>query len=182
MCWREIACRYLCLQEFFFHSEGCLFLSLMVSFAVQMLLMFIRSHCLFLFYFHDSMRWIKKEVDAFYVKACSLLKSFIVSVLLFRSLISLEFIFVYGARELSNFILIFIAQKPSWCLPQWLLLISIPSISIGGFPLLYTLSRIYCLLSFHLWPFWLVWGGTSLKVWFAFHSYLVKLTSLHVIF
>ena len=27
-----------------FHSEGCLFLSMMVSFAVQMLLMFIRSH------------------------------------------------------------------------------------------------------------------------------------------
>ena len=53
------------------------------------------------------MRWIKKEVDAFYVKACSLLKSFIVSVLLFRSLICLEFIFVYGVREHSDFILIF---------------------------------------------------------------------------
>ena len=33
---------------FFFYSEGCLFLSLTVSFAVQMLLMFIRSH-LFIF-------------------------------------------------------------------------------------------------------------------------------------
>ena len=29
---------------FFSHSESCLILSLMVSFAVQMLLMFIRSH------------------------------------------------------------------------------------------------------------------------------------------
>ena len=35
-------------KEFFFHSEGYLFLSLMVSFAVQMLLMFIRSR-LFIF-------------------------------------------------------------------------------------------------------------------------------------
>ena len=53
------------------------------------------------------MRWIKKEL-AFYAKACTLfLKSFIVSVLLFRSLIYLEFIFVYGVREHSDFILIF---------------------------------------------------------------------------
>ena len=46
MCWREIPYKYLCLQDFFFYSEGCLFLSLTVSFAVQMLLMFIRSHLL----------------------------------------------------------------------------------------------------------------------------------------
>ena len=145
MCWRGIPYRYLCLQEFFFHSEGCLFLSLMVSFAVQMLLMFIRSH-LFLFYFDDSMRWIKKELASFYVKACALfLKSFIVSVLLFRSLICMELIFVYGVREHSNFILIFIAKEPARCPPRWLLPISIPSVSVGGFPLLYTLSSIYYL-------------------------------------
>ena len=54
------------------------------------------------------MRWIRKELAAFYVKVCALfLKSFIVSVLLFRSLIYLEFIFVYGVREHSDFILIF---------------------------------------------------------------------------
>ena len=79
------------------------------------------------------MRWIKKELAAFYIKVCSLfLKSFIVSVLLFRSLISLEFIFVYGVREHSNFILIFIAKEPAQCPPQWLLPISIPSIGVGG--------------------------------------------------
>ena len=33
------------------HSEGCLFVLLMVSFAVQQLLNFIRSICLFLFLF-----------------------------------------------------------------------------------------------------------------------------------
>ena len=64
------------------------------------------------------MRWIKKELAAFDVKVHALfLKSFIVSVLLFRSLISLEFIFVYGVREHSNFILIFIAKEPARCPP-----------------------------------------------------------------
>ena len=92
------------------------------------------------------MRWIKKELAAFYVKACALsLKCFIVSALLFRSLIYLEFIFVYGVREHSNFIVIFIAKEAARCSPRWLLPISIPSVSAGGFPLLYTLSRIYCL-------------------------------------
>ena len=44
MCWRLIPCGYLHLQEFFFsHSEGWLILSLMVSFAVQMLLIIFFS-------------------------------------------------------------------------------------------------------------------------------------------
>ena len=69
-------------------------------------------------YFHDSTRWIKKELAAFDVKACALfLKSFIVSVLLFRSLIYLEFIFVYGVKEHPNCILIFIAKEAAWCPP-----------------------------------------------------------------
>ena len=38
-----------------------------------------------------------------------------------------------GVREYSNFILIFITKEPAWCPPQWLLPISIPSISVGGF-------------------------------------------------
>ena len=67
---------------------------------------------MFLFCFHDSKRWIKKELAAFYVKACArFLTIFIVSVLLFRSFIYLEFIFVYGVREHPNFILIFILRN-----------------------------------------------------------------------
>ena len=38
-------------------------------------------------------------------------KSFIVSGLTFRSLIHLEFIFVYGVRECSNFILLHVAVQ-----------------------------------------------------------------------
>ena len=52
VCFLILSCTS-CLYVFFicknfFHSEGCLFLSLMVSFVVQMLLMFLRSH-LFIF-------------------------------------------------------------------------------------------------------------------------------------
>jgi len=46
----------------FSHSEGCLFVWLIVSFAVQKFLSLIRSHCCcccFLwFYFHYSRRWL----------------------------------------------------------------------------------------------------------------------------
>ena len=38
-------------------------------------------------------------------------KSFIVSGLIFRSLIHSEFIFVYGVRECSNFILLHVAVQ-----------------------------------------------------------------------
>ena len=38
-------------------------------------------------------------------------KSFMVSGLIFRSLIHLEFIFVYGVRECSNFILLYVAVQ-----------------------------------------------------------------------
>ena len=53
--------------------------------------------CLFCFYFHYSGRRLKKDTAAIYVRACSLFssKSFIVSGLIFRSLIHFEFIFVY---------------------------------------------------------------------------------------
>ena len=39
-------------------------------------------------------------------------------------------------------------MEPAWCLPQWVLPISTPSISVGGFPLLYTLSRILLFVEF----------------------------------
>ena len=62
----------------------------------------------FCFIFHVSKMGVKEKLATFYVKVCSAfsLKSFILSVLLFRSLIYLEFIFVYSVREYSNFILI----------------------------------------------------------------------------
>ena len=41
-------------------------------------------------------------------------KSFIVSYLTFRSLIHFEFIFVYGVKKCSNFILLHVAVQFSW--------------------------------------------------------------------
>ena len=54
----------------FSHSEGCLFVLLMVSFAVQKLLSCIRSH-LFISVFILIRRWVKKDLAAINVKECS---------------------------------------------------------------------------------------------------------------
>ena len=48
--WRWTLCQLLHLQIFFSHSEGCLFILFIVSFALQKLLSLIRSH-LFIFVF-----------------------------------------------------------------------------------------------------------------------------------
>ena len=89
------------------HSEGCLSILFMVSFAVQKLLNLIRSH-LFIFVFSlitlgDVSR---KDLAVIYVKERSMFscKSFIESGLTFRSLVYSEFIFVFGIRGCSNFI------------------------------------------------------------------------------
>ena len=86
----------------FSHSEGCLFVLFMVSLAVQKLLSLIKSH-LFIFVFISVTlkRWVKKDFAVVYVKECFSYvssKRFIVSGITFKSLIHLEFIFVYGVR------------------------------------------------------------------------------------
>ena len=92
--------------EYLSHSEGCFFILFMISF-VQKILSFIRSHLfIFVFYFHYSRIWGKKDLAVIYVGECSVFsfKSFIVSGLTFRSLIHFEFISVYGVKKCSNFI------------------------------------------------------------------------------
>ena len=93
----------------FSHSVGCLFIFFRVSFAVQKLLSLIKSHW-FNFVFivitlgGGSMKillWFMSES----VQPKFSFRSFIVSNLIFRSLIHFEFIFVCGVRECSNFIL-----------------------------------------------------------------------------
>ena len=96
----------------FSHSEGCLFILFMVSFAVQKLLSFIRSH-LFIFVFISITLDGSKKILLRFMSKCVLLifssKSFILSNLTFRSLIYFEFIFVYGVKECSNIILLHVA-------------------------------------------------------------------------
>ena len=62
----------------------------------------------FCFYFLYCKTEIQKDIVAIYVKECSayIFRSFIVSGFTFRSLIHFEFIFVYGVRECSDFIIL----------------------------------------------------------------------------
>ena len=86
----------------FSHSEGCLFVLFMGSFSVQKLLSLIRFQ-LFIFVFifitvgggsKKILLWLMSKS----VFPMSSSKSFIESGLTFRSLIHLEFLFVYGVR------------------------------------------------------------------------------------
>ena len=103
------------LANIFSHYKHCLFILFMVSFAVQKLLSLIRSHLfIFVFYFITVGSGSKKILLRFMSKSVLPMfssKSFIVSVLTFRSLIHFEFIFVYGVREFSNFILLHVAVQ-----------------------------------------------------------------------
>ena len=97
----------------FSHSEGCVFPLFIVSFAVQKFLSLI-SLVYFCFYFCYSRRWVVEDLALIYVTECSAMfsfKSFIVSDLKFWYLIHFEFIFVYGVRKYSNFILLHIAVQ-----------------------------------------------------------------------
>ena len=81
----------------FSHSEGCLFVLFMVSFALQRLLSFIRSH-LFIFVFTSiTVGGESKKIFLWFMSKSVLpmfsSKSFIMSGLTFRSLIHFELIF-----------------------------------------------------------------------------------------
>ena len=99
----------------FFHSEGCLFTLLIVSFAVQKLLNLIRSY-LFNFVFISITLGGESQRILLWFMPSSVLpmlssKSFLVSGLTFRSLIHSEFIFLYGVRKCSHFILLHVAVQ-----------------------------------------------------------------------
>ena len=87
----------------FSHSEGCLFILSMVSFAVQRLLSLIRSH-LFIFVFvsitlGDRSKKILLQLTSESVLSMFSSRSFIVSGLTFKSLIPFELTFVYGVKD-----------------------------------------------------------------------------------
>ena len=85
----------------------------MISFAVQKLLSLIRSHlfnfaCVY-FALGDRSKNILLQFMSKSVLPMFSFRNFMVSSLTFRSLIHLEFIFVCGVRECSNFILLHVA-------------------------------------------------------------------------
>ena len=89
----------------FSHSEGYLFM--------QKLLSLIRSHLFICVFIFITLGGGSKKILLQFMPGCVLpifsSKSFIVSSLTFRPLIHFEFIFVYGVRECSNFILLRVA-------------------------------------------------------------------------
>ena len=94
--------------DFFFFSpfEGWSVL-LMIFFAVGKLMHFIRSHLFILVYIYIHIYiWSKKIFYDLCQRMFCLFssKNFIVVGLILMYLIHFEFIFVYGARECSNFI------------------------------------------------------------------------------
>ena len=93
----------------FFHSEGCLFIFFVVSFAVQKLWSFMRSHLFIFVFISIALGGESKKILLWFmsksVPPMFLSKSFIVSGLTFRSLIHFGVIFcmVLGSVLISLF-------------------------------------------------------------------------------
>ena len=94
----------------FSHSEGCLFTLLRVSFVVQKLFLLIRSYLFIFAFISNILGGGSKRILPWFMRESVLpmfsSRSFIVSGLTFRFLIHFEFIFVYGVRKCSSFILL----------------------------------------------------------------------------
>ena len=68
--WRLILCQlHLC--KYFSHSMGSFFISVVVSFAVQVFKFNYISFVYFCFYLHYIRRWSQTDIAAIYVKECS---------------------------------------------------------------------------------------------------------------
>ena len=85
----------------FSNSVGCLFVLFMVSFSVKKLLSIIRPHLfIFVFVFINPKRWIQNDIADIYVRVLCLFSSkrFILSGLIFKSLIHFKLLFVWYWR------------------------------------------------------------------------------------
>ena len=94
--WKLILCQLFHLLLFFSHSEGCLFIFLILSFTIQKLLSLMRSH-LFTFIFISATLGGRSWRILLWFMSSSVLpmfssKSFVVSGLTFRCLLHFEFI------------------------------------------------------------------------------------------
>ena len=85
----------------------------MVFFAVQKLLNLIRSNLFILVFIFITLRDGSQKILVWFMSKTVLpmfsSRSFIVSSLIFRTLIHFEFIFVYDIKECYNFILLHVA-------------------------------------------------------------------------
>ena len=99
----------------FSHSEGCLFTLLTVSFVVQKLLILIRSNLFSFAFISNILGGGSYRILLWFMSESVLLmfssRGLIISGLTFRSLIHFEFIFVYGVRKCSSFILLQVVDQ-----------------------------------------------------------------------
>ena len=106
---RLILCQFLHLL-LFSHSKGCLFTLLIVSFIAQKLLSLIRSHLFIFTYICITLEGEWQRILLWFMSESVLpmfsSRNLNVSGLTLRSLIHFEFIFVYGVRKCSGFILL----------------------------------------------------------------------------
>ena len=98
-------------------SIGCLFVLLMVSFAVQKLLSLIRSHSFIFAFISFALGESSKKILLRFMSENILpifsSRSFMVSCLISRSLNHFEFTSLYSVRECSNFINLHVAVQLS---------------------------------------------------------------------
>ena len=103
------------LEKIFSYSVGCLFILFRLSIAVQKLLSSIRSHLFSFVFIVSTLRGGSEKMLLSFMSESDWpmisSKSDRVSGLISRSLIHFEFIFVYGVRECSNFILFHVAVQ-----------------------------------------------------------------------
>uniref|UniRef100_A0A8W4FF95 Uncharacterized protein n=1 Tax=Sus scrofa TaxID=9823 RepID=A0A8W4FF95_PIG len=92
-------------ETIFSHSESCLFVFFLVSFAVQKLFSLMRSHG---FIFKIFMMLMSESVLPMFSS-----RSLMVSCRIFKSFSHLEFIFVHGVRVCSSFIALHAAVQVS---------------------------------------------------------------------
>ena len=103
------------LATLFSYFVGCLFVLFRVSFAVQKFLSLIRSHLFIFVVIVITLGGGSEKILLSFMSesVCRMFscKSFIVSSLIFMSLINFEFIFVYCVRKCSSFILLHVAVQ-----------------------------------------------------------------------
>ena len=103
------------LAKVFSHSVGGLFVLFRVSFGVQKLFSLIRSHLFIFVFIVTTLRGGSEKMLLLFMSESVWplwsSKRFVVSGLISRSLIHLEFIFVHGFKKCSNLILLHVAVQ-----------------------------------------------------------------------
>ena len=94
----------------FCHSEGCLLILFIVSFAVQKQLSLIRFHLFIFVFIFITLGCGSKKILLWFMSKC-VLPVFSSKGLTFRSSSHFEFIFVYGVTKCSSFILLQVVDQ-----------------------------------------------------------------------